>query len=197
MVDRTIRKETKVSLRNLSSFGSLALAALPRPCGTVALIDDYNAFAFPLAGESQRRPQFAVVADPENVELNVLHLQYRSDAGALVGAGVRLSGAPGLQQALSRALGAGAAAPRPPAEALPPNIDPAQTLGWVKKYFSGIAPSQLPSQPDITEPRQTAEKRVVIISSNNCTTGDAGVGRDALTQPPPDAGAPQAPGACA
>ncbi|HET9429382.1 MAG TPA: alginate export family protein [Allosphingosinicella sp.] len=50
---------------------------------TVALIDDYNAFAFPLAGESQRRPQFAVVADPENVELNRLQLQYRSDAGAL------------------------------------------------------------------------------------------------------------------
>lgn len=35
--------------------------------------------------------------------------------------------APGLQQALSRALGAGAAAPHQPAEALPPNIDPAQT----------------------------------------------------------------------
>jgi zinc protease len=39
------------------------------------------------------------------------------------------------------------------------DIDPAQTLGWVKKYFSGIAPSQLPPQPDITEPRQEKEKR--------------------------------------
>jgi zinc protease len=39
------------------------------------------------------------------------------------------------------------------------DIDPGQTLGWVRKYFSGIAPSQLPPQPDITEPRQEKEKR--------------------------------------
>jgi hypothetical protein len=37
----------------------------------------YNAFAFPLADESQRRPRYAVVADPENAELNRLQLQYR------------------------------------------------------------------------------------------------------------------------
>jgi len=45
--------------------------------GTIAPIDDYNAFPFPLAGESQRRPQYAVVADPQNIELNRLQLQYR------------------------------------------------------------------------------------------------------------------------
>ena len=51
--------------------------------GTVAPIDDYNAFAFPLPGESQRRPQYAAVADPENAELNRLQLQYRARDGAI------------------------------------------------------------------------------------------------------------------
>lgn len=45
--------------------------------GTVALANDYNAFPFPIADE-QRRPQFAVVSDPQNVELNRLQLQYKS-----------------------------------------------------------------------------------------------------------------------
>lgn len=44
---------------------------------TVAPVNDYNAFAF-AAASSQRRPQYAVVADPENAELNRLQLQYRS-----------------------------------------------------------------------------------------------------------------------
>lgn len=44
---------------------------------TVAPVNDYNAFAFAVAS-SQRRPQYAVVADPENAELNRLQLQYRS-----------------------------------------------------------------------------------------------------------------------
>ena len=51
--------------------------------GTLAAIDDYNAFAFPLASENQRRPQYAVVADPENAELNRLQLQYRLDEDIL------------------------------------------------------------------------------------------------------------------
>ncbi|MCL6730252.1 alginate export family protein [Sphingomonas hankyongi] len=45
--------------------------------GTVAGLSDYNAFPFPLADE-QRRPEFAVIADPQNVELNRLQLQYKS-----------------------------------------------------------------------------------------------------------------------
>ena len=45
--------------------------------GTVAPVDDYNAFAFPAASD-QRRPQFATIADPENAELNRLQLQYRA-----------------------------------------------------------------------------------------------------------------------
>jgi len=39
------------------------------------------------------------------------------------------------------------------------DIDPAQTLGWVKKYFAAIPRSKLPPPPDIAEPRQEKEKR--------------------------------------
>ncbi|MEO8501062.1 MAG: pitrilysin family protein [Vicinamibacteria bacterium] len=40
------------------------------------------------------------------------------------------------------------------------DIDPAQTLSWVKKYFGSIKSSILPARPDITEPSQTKEQRV-------------------------------------
>ena len=39
------------------------------------------------------------------------------------------------------------------------DIDPKQTLGWVRKYFGAIPASKLPPQPDISEPRQEKEKR--------------------------------------
>ena len=39
------------------------------------------------------------------------------------------------------------------------DIDPKETLGWVRKYFGGIPTSKLPPRPDITEPRQEKEKR--------------------------------------
>ena len=45
---------------------------------TVAPLDKYNAFPFPLPGNAQWRPRYAVVADPENIELNRLQLQYSS-----------------------------------------------------------------------------------------------------------------------
>ena len=45
--------------------------------GTLALDNDYNAFPFVIADE-QRRPQFAGVSDPENLELNRFQLQYNS-----------------------------------------------------------------------------------------------------------------------
>lgn len=51
--------------------------------GTAAMMDNYNAFPFPLVGERQRRPQFAVVADPQNLELNRLQLQYKRGNNAL------------------------------------------------------------------------------------------------------------------
>jgi predicted Zn-dependent peptidase len=39
------------------------------------------------------------------------------------------------------------------------DIEPKQTLEWIRKYFSGIPASKLPAQPDISEPRQEKEKR--------------------------------------
>jgi predicted Zn-dependent peptidase len=39
------------------------------------------------------------------------------------------------------------------------DVDTAQTLGWIRKYFAGIPASKLPPQPDISEPRQEKEKR--------------------------------------
>ena len=58
-----------------AKLGSLSLLAEGE--GTVAPVTDYNAFPFPIH-DGQRRPQFAVIADPQNVELNRLQLQYRS-----------------------------------------------------------------------------------------------------------------------
>ena len=40
------------------------------------------------------------------------------------------------------------------------DIDTAQTLAWVKKYFGGIPAARLPPPPDLTEPRQQKEKRI-------------------------------------
>ena len=45
--------------------------------GMVAPVDAYNALPFPIA-DDQRRPRYAVVSDPRNVELNRLQLQYKS-----------------------------------------------------------------------------------------------------------------------
>ena len=39
------------------------------------------------------------------------------------------------------------------------DIDTAQTLGWVRKYFGAILAAKLPPPPDLTEPRQQKEKR--------------------------------------
>jgi hypothetical protein len=58
-------------------FGAFSL--LGEAEATVAPVARFNAFPFVLAGETQRRPQHAVVADPENIELNRLQLQYRSE----------------------------------------------------------------------------------------------------------------------
>jgi predicted Zn-dependent peptidase len=39
------------------------------------------------------------------------------------------------------------------------DIDSAQTLGWIQKYFGAIPKSDVPRIPDISEPRQDEEKR--------------------------------------
>jgi hypothetical protein len=56
----------------LGEFSILAEAE-----GTAAPVNDYNAFPF-VIDDRQRRPQFAVVPDPRNVELNRIQLQYKS-----------------------------------------------------------------------------------------------------------------------
>ena len=43
------------------------------------------------------------------------------------------------------------------------DFDPAEAKKFVEKYFGPIKSSQLPPQPDLTEPRQTAEKRITKI----------------------------------
>ena len=55
------------------------LALLAEAEGTVAIGKNYNAFPFAITS-SQRRTQFSTVADPENIELNRLQLQYKSKA---------------------------------------------------------------------------------------------------------------------
>ena len=39
------------------------------------------------------------------------------------------------------------------------DVDPAQTLGWIQKYFGPLPKRPTPVQPDISEPRQDKEKR--------------------------------------
>ena len=55
------------------------LALLAEAEGTVAIGNNYNAFPFAITS-SQRRAQFSTVADPENIELNRLQLQYKGKA---------------------------------------------------------------------------------------------------------------------
>jgi hypothetical protein len=55
----------------LGSFSFLAEGE-----GTFAPVNNYNAFPFPLA-DNQRRTQYAVVSDPQNVELNRLQFQFK------------------------------------------------------------------------------------------------------------------------
>ena len=51
--------------------------------GTAAPVNNYNAFPFPLPGEDQWRPQYSVIADPENAELNRLQLQYKTGSNSV------------------------------------------------------------------------------------------------------------------
>jgi hypothetical protein len=73
----TMRLRAGVEFRSVSH-----LSLLVEGEGTLALDDHYNAFPFVVAN-SQRRPQYSVIADPENVELNRLQLQYKDKAVAV------------------------------------------------------------------------------------------------------------------
>jgi len=73
----TLRLRSGAELKHSSG-----LSLLVEGEATLALDDHYNAFPFALASD-QRRPQFSTVADPENIELNRLQLQYKSAAATL------------------------------------------------------------------------------------------------------------------
>ncbi|MDT9599891.1 alginate export family protein [Sphingosinicella rhizophila] len=73
----TLRMRAGAEVR-LGSFSLLAEGE-----ATLAPIDSYNAFPFPLPSEAQRRPGYAVVADATNAEINRLQLQYRSGASTI------------------------------------------------------------------------------------------------------------------
>jgi Alginate export len=68
----TMRLRAGAELKHMSGLSFLAEGE-----GTLAVVDNYNAFPFPIA-DSQRRLAHSVVADPMNVELNRLQLQYKS-----------------------------------------------------------------------------------------------------------------------
>ncbi|MBC2664056.1 alginate export family protein [Novosphingobium flavum] len=50
--------------------------------GTLGIDNSYNAFPFAVASH-QRRTQYAVVSDPENIDLNRLQIAYRTKKGAI------------------------------------------------------------------------------------------------------------------
>ena len=50
-------------------------------------------------------------------------------------------------------------APNNAALAIVGDFDPAEAKRFVEKYFGALKASQLPAQPDLTEPKQTKEKR--------------------------------------
>jgi predicted Zn-dependent peptidase len=45
------------------------------------------------------------------------------------------------------------------------DFDPGRTRTWIAKYFGGITRVELPPPPDLTEPRQTAEKHASRVDS--------------------------------
>jgi hypothetical protein len=73
----TARLRAGFEVRHESGFALLAEGE-----GTLAIANDYNAFPFAVASH-QRRTRYAVVPDPENIELNRLQVQWKGKAGAL------------------------------------------------------------------------------------------------------------------
>ena len=59
-----------------------SLSLLAEAEGTLAPVNDYNAFPFAIAN-GQRRPTRSVVPDPENIELNRLQVQYKGKAASV------------------------------------------------------------------------------------------------------------------
>ena len=69
----TVRLRTGVELKHAPSH----LSVLVEAEGTLGLNNEYNAFPFALPGSAQRRPQYAVVADGESIDLNRAQIMYK------------------------------------------------------------------------------------------------------------------------
>ncbi len=69
-------------LRAGAEFKVHRLGFLAEAEGTLGIVNEYNAFPFAIA-DRQRRPQFSTVADPMNVELNRLQVQYKGRTATL------------------------------------------------------------------------------------------------------------------
>lgn len=82
-VDQPATSGEAITLRLRAGFEakhkSSHLSILAEAEGVVALHSEYNAYPYAVPS-SQRRTQFSVIPDPENVELNRLQLQYKSKA---------------------------------------------------------------------------------------------------------------------
>lgn len=74
----TLRLRLGGELKHVKSH----LALLAEAEDTVAFGNGYNAFPFVITS-SQRHPEFSTIADPENIELNRLQLQYKDKAVTL------------------------------------------------------------------------------------------------------------------
>lgn len=84
-VDQPATEADAATLRVRAGFElkhANGLSLLAESEGTLAIVDDYNAFPFPIS-DGQRRPQFSAVADPMNIELNRLQLRYQAKDLAL------------------------------------------------------------------------------------------------------------------
>ncbi len=73
----TLRVRAGAELKHTSGLSALVEAE-----GTLALVDNYNAFPFAIV-DPQRRTAFAVVADPMTAELNRLQIQYKGKAATV------------------------------------------------------------------------------------------------------------------
>lgn len=83
----TVRLRAGFELANTPTH----LALLVETAGTLGIDTDYNAFPYKNLGSTQYRPADAVVADPQDVALNRLQLQYRTKAVTLTAGRQRIN----------------------------------------------------------------------------------------------------------
>lgn len=69
----TVRMRSGLELKHAPSH----LSVLVEAEATLGVVNHYNAFPFPLPGNQQRRPQYAVVADGQSIDLNRAQIMYK------------------------------------------------------------------------------------------------------------------------